>query len=126
MNKEILISRLRKGEVLEDILPLSDGQECLIFKANKFTEGDDILYIPDVFLNEIPYNRPCESMDDIREIVRRCYTGDDFLALCNGHGRSAVEIFNYIDWQHPSSAIDEIEEIDSETGEWREWRDLYD
>lgn len=116
----MLISRLKNGEILEDLLPLSDGQDCLIYKAETFSSGEDIIYIPDVFLNEIPYNRPCTSDEDIRAIISRCYTGEDFLLECNGCEESAAYLFAYVDWQHPSSAIDEIEEIDPDTGEWRD------
>ena len=120
MTKEILISRLKNGEILEDILPLSDGQECLIYKADTFSSGEDIIYIPDVFLNNIPYDRPCTSDEDIRAIISRCYTGEDFLLEVNGCEKSARYIFSYVDWQHISSCIDEIEEIDPITGEWRD------
>lgn len=120
MTKTELNSCLKAGHVLEDLLPLTDGQECLIYKATKFSEGEDIIYIPDVFLNEIPYDRACVSADEIREVIGMCYTGNDFLELCHGHGKSATELFVYCDWQHPSSALCEIPEIDEESGEWRE------
>lgn len=59
MTKLELRCILMGGEKLEDIFNFTNGQECLIYKG-KFLPGimgDDICYIPDVFLNEIPINR---------------------------------------------------------------------
>lgn len=56
--KEALTSRLMNGVKLGDILDLSDGQECTIFKAYSFTTEDDVvIYIPDMEMNDIPYDR---------------------------------------------------------------------
>ena len=90
------------GEKLEDIFEFTDGQECLIYKG-KFLPGimgDDICYIPDIFLNEIPYNRSV-SESEIEDIIDKCYTTNDFVDECNGHEKLAKDLFNYVDWQHP-------------------------
>lgn len=51
MKKAELKRRLVAGEKLYDVLPLRSGQECEIYKADSFMAGDEILYIPDVYLN---------------------------------------------------------------------------
>lgn len=103
MTKLELRCILMGGEKLEDIFNFTNGQECLIYKG-KFLPGimgDDICYIPDVFLNEIPINRPV-SEDEIDDIVESCYTTNDFLNACDGHEKLARNLFNYVDWQHPN------------------------
>ena len=46
---------LLQGKHLDELLSLSDGQDCTIFKAESFCTDATILYIPDINLNEIPY-----------------------------------------------------------------------
>jgi len=114
MTKDELASRLRKGEKLQDIIPLVSGQECEMYKAVFFTKGDEILYIPDIELNGIPTASDLSgNEDEIRTVVENCYTGDDFINMCNGNIKLAKELFDYCDWQHPSSAMDEITSDDS-------------
>lgn len=94
---------LMGGKKLEDIFDFTNGQECLIYKG-KFLPGiigDDICYIPDIFLNEIPYNRPV-SESEIEDIISECYTTNDFINECKGHESLAKDLFNYVDWQHPN------------------------
>lgn len=93
---------LMGGKKLEDIFDFTNGQECLIYKG-KFLPGimgDDICYIPDIFLNEILYNRTV-SESEIEDIIDECYTTNDFIDECNGHEKLAEDLFNYVDWQHP-------------------------
>ena len=49
-----LREKLEEGKTLDQLLPFKIGQECLIFKATYFIAGDEIVYIPDVDLNEVP------------------------------------------------------------------------
>ena len=130
-SKELEI-KLQAGATLNEILVFVDGQDCTIFKAKEFCTGDEVLYIPDVELNEIPINIPLNvdnSMSDnsngkwgsmtaaeqITLILSYCYTGDDFLSECDGNERLAEDLFHYCDWQHPSSALPELED-DEEAG----------
>lgn len=108
MTKIELRNALNSGKCLEDVLTLSWGQECTIFKANKFKKGDDIVYIPDMELNNITYECQDLTAEAIDEIISYCYTGDDFIDCCEGDDELAEELFNYVDWQHPSSALPEI------------------
>lgn len=117
MTKEELASRLRKGEKLADILPLVAGQECEMYKADSFSIGDEILYIPDVSLNEIPVDADLsKDPEEIEQVIENCYTGNDFIDLCQGNVMNAKDLFYFCDWQHPSSALDDgcCEEVDTD------------
>ena len=54
MTKAELRERLRKGAIMDDLFEFREGQECWIFKAPEFEPGENILYIPDTDLNDIP------------------------------------------------------------------------
>lgn len=122
MKKTELKRRLLTGEKLCDILPLRSGQECEIFKADSFMAGDDILYIPDVYLNELCYAYAATPYE-VGRILHCCYTGEDFINECGGNVKKAKRLFEYCDWQHPSSALPEIEDeaeiAETEYGELR-------
>ena len=80
-----------------------------MFKADigEAPEPDEIIYIPDVDLNEIPLDEQIPE-DDISDIVGYCYTWQDFLDDMEGDAEQAFRLFNYVDWQHPSSAAGEL------------------
>lgn len=117
---------LLQGKHLDELLSLSDGQDCTIFKAESFCTDATILYIPDISLNEIPCSLDLSidnSMSDasngawssmtaeeqVNLVLSYCYTGEMFVELCEGDEALAWRLFGYIDWQHPSSALDEIQ-----------------
>ena len=115
MTKNELTTRLMAGECLSSILKIVDGQECPIFKAEDFTTGDDIVYIPDLWLHDIPADKDLSAdREETERLVSYCYTGKDFVELCNGNEELAERLFHYCDWQHPTTAIDE--EICDELG----------
>lgn len=111
VTKDALRNYLLSGGRLDEILDPSQGQECLIFKADRFYLGDTIVYIPDLFLNNIPYGRSVNA-EEIDHILHHCYTGDDIIRDCGGNVITARYLFAYLDWQHPVSALDEIQEED--------------
>jgi hypothetical protein len=113
MTKAELRRSLMSGSSLAEALPLSDGQDCIIFKADSFSPDESILYIPDIHLNQIPYDRTAAAQE-IDKILGYCYTGEDFISICDGDVRMAKYLFCYCDWQHPSSAVDELLEPDGE------------
>ena len=115
MTKEELWARLARGKTMEELFMIREGQDCPIVKMG-FQAGDEILYIPDFWLNEIPEDRPITDPERIKEVLACCYTGDDFLNECGGDEVLARELHAYCDWQHPSSALPEIEPGREEIG----------
>lgn len=108
MKKSEVEARLKSGEKLGDLFDLRPGQECEIFKADQFVRGEEVIYIPDIELNEIPFDRPVEDAGELEEVLSCCYTGMDFLSECLGNEELAERLFWYCDWQHPSSAYPEV------------------
>ena len=120
LTKDQLKEELQSGKTLDELFDFGSGQECDIFKADAFKPGNEIIYIPDLALNEVPTDRDlsCE-VETIHEVVGKCYTGDDFMDMCRDRfgepwaEQKARELFAYVDWQHPSSALD-CGELDDE------------
>lgn len=101
INKNELNARLKQGELLGDIFNFTDGQECLIYKG-KFEKSDNIIYIPDIYLNELETDTVVEDEEDLNNILKNCYTGNDFLKECNGCEKAARALFGFVNWQHPN------------------------
>lgn len=113
MTREQLKERLYNGECLNDIFEFIPGQECFIYKAKEWNPGDEVIYIPDLELNNIRiYDSLVNSfiVNEINEVLSNCYTGRDFMELCDNNEELAKDLFYYVDWQHPSSAVDEFME----------------
>ncbi len=108
ITKAVLRSQLQRGHALKDLLAFGPGQDCEIFKADKFYPGDVIIYVPDTSLNRIPLNCPIMDLEELEEVMSQCYTGQDFIDECHGDIEKAENLFCYCDWQHPSSAIDDL------------------
>lgn len=51
MTKAELRDHLKAGYSMDDAFDFVPGQDCDIFKADQFRAGDEIIYIPDVYLN---------------------------------------------------------------------------
>ena len=92
--------KLEAGAFLIDLFDLTYGQECLIYKGN-FEISDQIIYIPDVDMNEIDTESVLED-EEIENVLNNCYTGNDFMTECSGHEDLARELFDFVDWQHPN------------------------
>ncbi|MBM6724912.1 hypothetical protein [Pseudoflavonifractor phocaeensis] len=110
LTKDELRLALEGGTKLVDMFYFQPGQECEIFKAERFRTGDEIIYIPDLSLNEIPIDMVVDDPEAVEDILDNCYTGNDFLEVCGGDRDLAERLFHYVDWQHPSSALPEVEE----------------
>lgn len=108
LTKEEIRRYLETGLPLCAIVDFRKGQECDIFKTQEFVPGEVVVYIPDIYLNHIPVFDHGDEMtaEQIDEILSYCYTGDDFLKLVDGDMEKAKILFDYVDWQHPSSALD--------------------
>ena len=114
MTKQELRNYLKAGGIMNDAFVFGPGQDCEIFKANKFYPRDVVIYVPDVFLNHIPLDRPITDPEELGEVLSNCYTGQDFIDECQGDAEKAECLFCYCDWQHPSSAIDELADDEEE------------
>lgn len=114
MTKDELKRRIVENEqMLEAILPLSDGQDCSIYKAMEFSINDEIIYIPDVWENHLDSlisGDDDEGISYAQRVVENCYTGKDFVDVCGGDVKLAERLFRYCDWQHPSSALPEVDD----------------
>ena len=108
ITKPMLRIQLQQGHTLNDLLAFGPGQDCEIFKADKFYPGDVVIYVPDVALNHIPLDRPITDQEEFSEVLSNCYTGQDFIDECHGDTEKAERLFCNCDWQHPSSAVDEL------------------
>lgn len=111
--------RIIKGGCLSDMFEFTDGQECMIYKG-EWNPGDDVIYIPDIDLNEICINRPLINIlnkEEIENVLFDLYTGKDFMELADGDEKFAKRLFYYCDWQHPSSALNEVCDDDNEDEE---------
>lgn len=96
----------------------------MIYKAEDFVPGDEVIYIPDLDLNEIPTEvklntdnsmfeqkagwGPMSAEEQIRVVLSYCYTGQDFVDECGGNEELAKRLFWCCDWQNPGSAYPEI------------------
>ena len=106
--KSELREKLKKGFSLDQLLDFKMGQECLIFKAEDFCLGDKVIYIPDVDLNEIDIYDIAADDEEIEEYLSYCYTGDDFLEICENNLKYAERAFWFCDWQNPSTAHEDL------------------
>lgn len=106
ITKENLFERANGRRYNEiDELPIGWIGQGYGYKSQEAYEAGDnyICYIPEYCYNEETY-----ELD-----LNCCYTIADFLEL-TGDERKARDLFNAVDWQHPSSLW----------GEWDdEWRD---
>lgn len=108
--------RIIKGECLSDMFEFTDGQDCMIYKG-EWNSGDEVIYIPDIDLNEICINRPLINIlnsGEVMDVLSYLYTGKDFMELVDGNEEDARRLFDYVDWQHPSSALNEVLDDDEQ------------
>ena len=103
MTKKTARQLLTSGKTIQELFQLSPGQEGIIFKADNFSV-QSIIYIPDIDLNELCVNTRLKK-DEIEEALANMYTGQDFINECAGCRKMAEYLFDYVDWQHPSSAL---------------------
>lgn len=102
MTKEILRKELECGKVLKDIFSFTDGQDCTIYKGKFDLENaENIIYIPDIFLNDIDIDADFLTEMEIKNVLENCYTTEDFIEEVQGHVNLAESLFDYVNWQHP-------------------------
>ena len=110
MTKKEVRERICESECLSDMFEFTDGQDCIIYKGD-WNPGDEVIYIPDIDLNEICINRQLIKIldeEEINDVLSCLYTGKDFMELSDGDEELAKRLFYYVDWQHPSSALNEV------------------
>lgn len=110
MKKTEVKTELLAGKTIEELFSLSYGDSCMIYQADRFFPGEEIIYIPDLWLNEIQYEKPIRDPEEIEAAIDAMYTGNDFVELCHGDAELAERLFWYCRWQHPSSALPELED----------------
>lgn len=129
MKREELRERIYKGECLSDMFNFIWGQDCTIYKG-EWNPDDEIIYIPDIDLYGICINRSLITIltkDEIDEMINSCfYTGKDFMELCDNNEELAKELFDYVDWQSPSGAYNEVKEAYEDRQEEKEIEKVID
>lgn len=110
MNKKVLVSKDALANMLHktrydaiECLPFIMTENGYCYKNKDAYElgGDYICYIPEY----------CFDEDTMELDIDCCYIKDDFLRIA-GKPEMARELFNAVDWQHPTSL-------------WTEW-EVYD
>lgn len=103
MTKQDIRDWLMAGEALVNVFPYNkNGQDCTIFKTESLGKPDDVVYIPDISLNDLNCYEGNLSMDDINDILNCCYTTKDFWDEAYGNKKCAESLFIQCDWQHPN------------------------
>lgn len=101
MTKEILRKELECGKCLKDLFEFSYGQDSIIYKGKFDLENaENIIYIPDIFLNDIDIETDFLTEREIENVLENCYSTEDFLEEAQGHVNLAESLFDYVDWQH--------------------------
>lgn len=114
MTKEYLRKELECGKALKDIFSFTDGQDSTIYKGKFDLENaENIIYIPDVFLNDIDIEADFMTEREIKNVLENCYSTEDFMVEAQGHVNLAESLFDYVDWQHPD-LYDLLEGYDDE------------
>lgn len=114
--KDELYNLLKNGAILDELLDMSDGQECTIFKADYFPEEDcynSVIYIPDLDMNGVVYDRKM-TLQELADAYTNFYTAQDIIDICEGDEKKAKRVFYNCDWQHPSTEFTEMEAFDEE------------
>lgn len=63
----------------------------MIYKG-EFEVSDNIIYIPDIYLNKLNLGVVATG-ENLNDILKNCYTGNDFLKECNGYKNIAKALF---------------------------------
>lgn len=118
ITKECLRKELECGKRLKNLFEFSDGQYCTIYKGKfDLDNAENIIYIPDIFLNDIDIETDFLTEMEIKNVLDNCYTTEDFIEEAQGHANLAESLFNYVDWQH-LDLDDLLEGYEDEQGEF--------
>ncbi|MCD8084085.1 MAG: hypothetical protein LUE86_11395 [Clostridiales bacterium] len=104
MTKEEVIGELKKGTCLSLLFDFEDDSH----KADKFTVGDRVIYLPNMEVRgiEVMDRLMKYEIDDI--VMDSLYTGDDIIAICGGNEALARYIYDNLDGQNPEEALESM------------------
>ena len=121
MKKEEAYKMLMSGKSVEEIFPLVHGQDsAMIYKADRFLTGDEIIYVREA--TDIPYDQHDLREEECGELLDNMFTGDDFMTEGKGIKAYAEGMFWYVDWQGPDLVdylegdTDMLERLEDDTG----------
>lgn len=115
MTKEEVQAQLLEGKTLSDLFEFSESQCGTIYKAEKFTVSDDVIYVPDLNLIGIPLEKRLTEKQVPYVLM---YSGNDFLLECNGNKWSAEELFYWCDWLTPHTTKPHVIECRMDMAEY--------
>lgn len=101
--KNQVLSRLMHGEFLGNLFALTVNGEEVYYKGSWpsiSANYDQIIYIPDVFVSEIPVYRSAR-LDEYEWLKANLYTADDFLHFANNDPVRAQAILQSMTGQNP-------------------------
>lgn len=96
--KDELYNLLKNGAILDELLDMSDGQECTIFKADCFPEEDcynSVIYIPDLDMNGVAYDHKM-TLQELADAYTNFYTAQDIIDICEGDEKRQNECFTIV------------------------------
>lgn len=94
------------GEIIGSKVIKDQTENGLVYKNfEAFENKKGICYIPEL-TGEIL--KPSDGVENPEIEYAEAYTYDDFLQLVNGSEDMARRLFNFVDWQHPSSALEDF------------------
>ena len=101
MTKEYLRKELECGKCLKEIFEFSDDQDCTIYKGRfDLDNAENIIYIPDIFINNIDIETDFLTEREIKNVLENCYSTEDFLEEAQGHVNLAERLFSLVDWKY--------------------------
>ncbi len=115
--------KLRRGEKMEekkrDYVIIGD---CEVNEKGEIIRLDRGWYRQGwVYKNEEAYYTDKSAVCYVPELEDAIYTGQDILDMCNGQPEIADRVFEAIDWEHPSSYLDDQDSDElcqCECGKW--------
>jgi len=116
ITKAQLAGLLKLGHPISEIFPLTSGQSCSVYKARNFNvsigieNNDLIIYIPDLSGYDLSVDKVYTNDEDIADVVSHCFSRADFFNECAGTSAKPSDLFDYVNWQSPSSALPELKE----------------
>lgn len=97
---------LKNGFALSNIFEMTSGNGYTIFKADDFAE-DKVIFIPDLSFHGLEgiFDKNGLTEQEIEGVLNLCYTGRDFLDMCDGNEEDAENLFSSVDAFESNNAI---------------------